>query len=127
MIPQHLSNILSASAKLKDDAPNVLSIVPTIAAQIKAKGMNLQDLSQTLTGPLCVQERVPEARSFLDAAGGREDEFVRQAVMKTPKLIPKVHGKDALLSFPVILWACTRLELHSLPELPQLLGSPRNT
>lgn len=86
--------------------------------------MNLQDLSQTLTGPLCVQELVPEARSFLDDAGGREDEFVRQAIMRTPKLIPKERNRDVVvLTLPVILWACVRLELHSVPEVPQLLGS----
>ena len=126
MVPQALCNILWASANLKDDAPVVLSIVPAMAAQIKgkAKDMNLQDFSQAIIGLLSLQELVPEARSFLDDAGGREDEFVRQAIMRTPKLIPKERNRDVVvLTLPVILWACVRLELHSVPEVPQLLGS----
>ena len=120
---QELSNILWASANLKDDAPEVLSIVPAIAGQINAKDMNLQDLSQTLIGLLCLQELVPEARSFLGAAHGSKDDFLRQAIMRTPELIPKEHNKDVVLSLPFILWACARLELHSVPEAHQLLGS----
>ena len=126
MVPQALCNILWASANLKDDVPDVLSIVPAMAAQIKgkAKDMNLQDFSQAIIGLLCLQELVPEARSFLNDAGGREDEFVRQAIMRTPKLIPKERNRDVVvLTLPVILWACVRLELHSVPEVPQLLGS----
>ena len=52
MKPQELSNILWASAKLKDDAPDVLSIVPAMAAQIplKAKDLNPQEPLQHFVG-----------------------------------------------------------------------------
>eukprot|EP00434_Breviolum_minutum_P041259 symbB.v1.2.036701.t1/scaffold5212.1/size29773/1 len=112
MNPQELCIVLLGTQIVKDDAPDVLSIVPAIAAQIKAtvKNMNLQDLSHTLFGLLCRQEFVPDARSLVGAA-----------VMRTFMLIPKAHSKDLGISLPVIAWACARVELHWVPEVPQLL------
>ena len=112
MNPQELCIVLLGTAIVKDDAPDVLSIVPAIAAQIKAtvKNMNLQDLSHTLIGLLCRQEFVPDARSLVGAA-----------VMRTFMLIPKAHSKDLVISLPFIAWACARVELHWVPEVPQLL------
>ena len=40
--PQHLSNILWTSANLKDDAPEVLSIVPAMTVQIRLESKGLE-------------------------------------------------------------------------------------
>ena len=40
--PQHLSNILWTSANLKDGAPEVLSIVPAMAVQIRLESKGLE-------------------------------------------------------------------------------------
>ena len=69
LVAQGLSNILWASAKLKDDAPDVLSIVPAMAAQIrlKAKDLDAQGLSNILWASANLKDDAPDVLSIVPA------------------------------------------------------------
>ena len=70
---QELSNILWASAKLKDDAPEVLSIVPPMAAQIAVKATDLipQGLSNVLWASANLKDDAPDILTIVPAVAAQ--------------------------------------------------------
>ena len=74
MIPQELSNVLWAAAKLQDDAADVLNVVPAIVAQVpdKAKDMIPQHLSNVLWAAAKLKDDAPDVleRGACDCGAG---------------------------------------------------------
>ena len=112
MIPQALSNVLWAAAKLKDDAPDVLDVVDAIVEQVpgKAKDMIPQDLSNSLLALVLLQDSVPAVSSFFLGGSGSNTGLVGEAASRLVKLLPKLSGLDLLLTPPTVVWACAKME-----------------
>jgi hypothetical protein len=97
MIPQELSNVLWASAKLKDDALDVLVSIPAIVAQIqvKAEGLNPQELSNILCASAKMKDDVSEVLDLVPV-------IVAQISVKAEGLKPQELSS--------ILWAAANLK-----------------
>ena len=150
---QGLSNSLWAAAKLQDAAPEVVKIVPALAAQIplKAVSMNRQDLSNSLWAlkdlptaspavPRAVLALVEEIPSKIGGMDGqalsvflgesfpidkRQDMFAASAARLNP-VLPTLKGKDLMFTVPMVLWACGRANAYDaklFAAVPQRFSS----
>ena len=107
MDPQGLSNSLLACVQLKVLAPDVLTVLPKLAAQIsiKAKDMNPQDLSNNLWAAAHLKDTAPEVKEIVPA-------IVAQIQDKANGMNPQGLSNS--------LWAATRLK-DSAPEVLQMV------
>ena len=113
MDPQGLSNSLLACLQLKVLAPDVLTVLPKLAAQIsiKAKDMKPQELSNSLWASAQLQEDAPEVLQMV------------------PALVEEIPHKQTNFSSQAICNCLEALVLlqDSVPEVGNLVAAPANS
>ena len=107
MNEQELSNSLLAFVPLKRVAPEVLTALPKLAAQIsiKAKDMKPQELSNSLWASARLKDVAPDVKEIVPA-------LLTQINVKAKDMIPQHLSKS--------LWAATRLK-DDAPEVLQMV------
>ena len=153
MTSQGLSNSLLAFVPLKRVAPEVLTALPELAAEIsiKAKGMIPQDLSNNLWAAAQLKDIAPDVKEIVPAivaqinvkakdmipqhlsssfwAATRLKDDAPEVLEMVPALLEEIRRKQASLSSQEICNCLEALVLlqHSVPEVGNLLAAPRNS
>ena len=109
MIPQELSNSLWAAAKLQDEVPKVLQVVPAVAGQIpgKASQMIPQHLSSCLFAAMRLADAVPEVL-----------EAVPSLVKEVPGRIEVMNPQELANSLEALVVLEERLPALNLGRIP---------
>ena len=131
MIPQEISNSLWAATRLRDDAPEVLEVVPALVEEIPCKqaSFDSQAICNCLEALILLRDSVPEVGNFLAALPNSKKDFVGFTASRFSTLLPTLKGKSLQFDIPVVVWACARFKRYHeklLDSVAQRLKSGRD-
>ena len=98
MKPQELSNSLWAATRLKDDAPEVLQMVPALACN--QADFSSQSICNCLEAVVLLQDLVPEVGNVLAALPNSKKDFVGFTASSFSTLLPTLKGKPLQFDIP---------------------------
>ena len=103
-----------ASGQLKDDAPEVLQMVPALLEEMPRKQASFipQQICNCLEAVVILQDSVPAVGDFLAVSPGGTKDFLGFAASRFSTLLPTLKGNDLELAVPSVVWAFAKVNFN---------------